>query len=302
MAWPVRQAQPLDPDDAHVNLGALGVDPGDRDGAGLPSQAAGEVERLGMADRVDREVDAAAAGELLHPAARVVLGQVDRHGAERLGRPQPLLHRVDRDHQRRAGRPRHLHRAQAHRAEAEHRDRRARLERVRLRRIAADRVVGGPRHVAGEQRHLVREPLGDTAKGQVGLRDEQELRLRSLQRAERGAVAEDPAGVALVVLGAPAVKAAATGGGVGAQHPVGDRDLAHRVAGGDHGPHVLVADHEAGLDRDAAVVDVEVGAADPGRLDPDHDVVGGGGLGLRALVDPNLAGGLEGDRAHRAGG
>ena len=97
-------------------------------------------------------------------------------------------------------------------------------------------------------------------------------------------MSEDTARVALVVLGPPAVKAAAAGRRVGAQHPVGDRDLAHRVAGGDHRSHVLVADHEAGLDRDAAVVDVEVGAADPGRLDSNHGVVGGDRLGLRALV------------------
>ena len=101
---------------------------------------------------------------------------------------------------------------------------------------------------------------------------------------------------------APAVEAAATGGGVGAEHPVADRDLAHGVAGGDHDSHVLVADHEARLDRDPAVVDVEVGAADSRRLDPDHGIVGGRGLGLRALLHPYLAGGLEGDRPHGAAG
>jgi hypothetical protein len=101
-----------------------------------------------------------------------------------------------------------------------------------------------------------------------------------------------------VVLRAPAVKAAPAGGGVRAQHPVGDRDLADRVAGGDNRPHVFVTDHEAGLDRHAAVIDVEVGAADPRRLDSNHHVVGGGELGLRSLVDPDLPGGLEGDRSH----
>jgi hypothetical protein len=133
-----------------------------------------------MADGVDGEVDAPPAGELLHPGPWVLLGQVDRDGAQRLSRPQPLLHRVDGDHQRRAARPRHLHRAQAHRAQAEHGHGRTRLERIGLRRVAADRVVRGPRHVTGEQRHLVLEPLGEAAKGQVGGRDEQELRLRSL--------------------------------------------------------------------------------------------------------------------------
>ena len=68
----------------------------------------------------------------------------------------------------------------------------------------------------------------------------------------------------------------------------------------EHGADELVADREARLDRHPAVVDVEVGAADAARLDPDQRLVGGADLGVGLLLDPDLARSLEGDGAHRA--
>ena len=104
---------------------------------------------------------------------------------------------------------------------------------------------------------------------------------------------------ALVVeLLAPAEEALAAGGAVGAEDAVADRDPAHVVAGGDHLADELVADHEARLDLHPAVVDVEVRAADPARLDADERVVGREQLGLGDLVDLDLARRLEGDRSH----
>ena len=84
-----------------------------------------------------------------------------------------------------------------------------------------------------------------------------------------------------------------------AEHPVADGDPLDVVAGRQHRADELVADREARLDRDPAVVDVEVGAADPARLDPDQRLVGGADLGIGLLLDPDLAGRLEGDGAHR---
>ena len=160
--------------------------------------------------------------------------------------------------------------------------------------------ITGAHHVAGEQGDVVGEPVGDAAQGQVGARDQQLVGLRPLQRAERLAVPEDAAGVALLKVAAAAEEALAAGGAVGAQDAVALGDLADVVAGREHGADVLVADREAGLDRDPAVVDVQVGAADPGRLDPDHGLVGRGHLGLGLLLDPHLARGLVGDRAHQS--
>ena len=75
--------------------------------------------------------------------------------------------------------------------------------------------------------------------------------------------------------------------------------LVHRVAGRDHLAHELVTDHEARLDLHAAVVDVQVGAADAGRLDLHDRVVGRQQLRLGPLVDAHLARLLEGDRLTR---
>jgi hypothetical protein len=61
-----------------------------------------------------------------------------------------------------------------------------------------------------------------------------------------------------------------------------------------------VADREARLDRHPPVVDVEVRAADPARLDPHQGVVGRDDLRIGLLLDPDLARCLEGDGAHRA--
>ena len=85
-----------------------------------------------------------------------------------------------------------------------------------------------------------------------------------------------------------------------AEHAVADGDPLDVGAGGEHRADELVADREALLDRHPAVEDVKVGAADPARLDADERVVGRPQLGLGLLLDPDLAGRLEGDGAHRS--
>ena len=86
----------------------------------------------------------------------------------------------------------------------------------------------------------------------------------------------------------------------GAEHAVAGRDprdgVAYRLDRADE----LVADREAGFDRDAAVVDVQVRAADAGGLDADDRVVGRGELGVRALLDRDATRLLEGDGEHEA--
>ena len=60
-------------------------------------------------------------------------------------------------------------------------------------------------------------------------------------------------------------------GGVKAtEHAVADGDPLDLLAGRDHRADELVADREAGVDRDAAVVDVEIRAADTARVDADE--------------------------------
>ena len=85
-----------------------------------------------------------------------------------------------------------------------------------------------------------------------------------------------------------------------AEHPIADAHARHGVACGEHRAHELVPDHEAGLHLDAAVIDVEVGAADAGRLHAHDGVVGHQRLGLGPLLDRYATRLLECDGPHLA--
>src|SRR5262245_56701261 len=130
------------------------------------------------------------------------------------------------------------------------------------------------------------------------MRHEQQLGLGPPEVAEGLPMAEDPGLVALVELLAPAEEALPAGGPVGAEHPVADRHPGHLVTGRYDLADELVADHEAGLDLDPPVIDVEIRAADAARLDADDRVVRRQHLRLGDVIDLYLAGRLEGDRAH----
>src|SRR3954470_5230693 len=104
--------------------------------------------------------------------------------------------------------------------------------------------------------------------------------------------------VALVEIAAATEEALTAGGEEGTEHAVAFGDARDCVTGCDHGADVLVPEGEAGLDLDSAVVEMEVGAADAGRLDPDDRLVGCRQLGIGLLVDPDLARGLKGHCAH----
>ena len=125
-------------------------------------------------------------------------------------------------------------------------------------------------------------PSGTRRSVRFGVRHEHLLGLRALERAERLAVAEHAALVALVEVAAAAEEALAAGRAVAAEHAVALGHLGHAVAGRDDRAHELVPEREAGLDRHAAVVDVQVRAADAGGLDAHDGVVALEQLGLRA--------------------
>src|SRR5205823_1643361 len=123
----------------------------------------------------------------------------------------------------------------------------------------------------------------------------------ALEIAQRRAVAVDARVVALLEQALATEEARAAGRVEGAEDTVALRDAGDRVANRLDRPDELVADREAGLDLHAAVVDVQVRAADPGRLDADDRVVGRGQLGVGALLDRDAARLLEGDGAHEGG-
>ena len=60
-----------------MNLLGLRVDADRVDDAGFAGHPDRQIERIGMADRVDRHVDSAVRGQALDNAAWVLLGQVD---------------------------------------------------------------------------------------------------------------------------------------------------------------------------------------------------------------------------------
>ena len=133
------------------------------------------------------------------------------------------------------------------------------------------------------------------------MRHEHLLGLGALERAERLAVAEDAALVALVEVAAAAEEAVAAGRAVAAQHAVALGHLGHAVARREHRADELVPEREAGLDLDAPVVDVQVGAAHARGLHAHDRVVALEQLGLGAVLHLHLAGRLESHGLHGAG-
>src|SRR5688500_10998245 len=104
--------------------------------------------------------------------------------------------------------------------------------------------------------------------------------------------------VAFHVPAAHAEEAPSAGRVEAAEDAVALGDAGDLIACRQHRADELVADREARIDLDPAVVDVEVGPADAGRLDLDDRVVGRLQLGFRLVVDAHLMGRLERDRAH----
>jgi hypothetical protein len=104
--------------------------------------------------------------------------------------------------------------------------------------------------------------------------------------------------IALVVGAAQAEEARAAGCVEAPEHTVADAHPRDVLPGGEDRADELVADREAGLDPDAAVVDMQVRPADAARLDLHDRVIAGLELGLGPILDADLAGGLEGDGSH----
>ena len=101
-----------------------------------------------------------------------------------------------------------------------------------------------------------------------------------------------------VIVAADARGARAAGGVKAAEHALADLGALELGADLKNGADELVPDREPLLDRDAAVVDVQVRAADPARGDLHDHVVGMLQLRLGHVLDRDLSGRLERDGAH----
>src|SRR5690606_32580202 len=120
------------------------------------------------------------------------------------------------------------------------------------------------------------------------------------------AVHADADGVgAQVLLAGAAVAAVAANDVAFGRYPLADPVARHAGPERGHAADELVADHQARADRALAPVvpqiDVQVGAADGGLLDPDQYLVGAG-FGHRHLFHPDALGGFALDqRLHGCG-
>ncbi len=212
-----------------------------------------------------------ATGELADGRDRVLLGVVDDHvGAELLGRLEPAGRHVDRDDQAGAEQPGAGDRRQADRAGADDGDDVARPDLA----VEDADLVGGGQDVGQHEQFLVADPGRHRIGRVVGERDADVLGLGAVDL-----VAEDPATAAgaLPVAGLAAEPARAAGADAGHQHPIADRQVLHgRADLGDRADGLVADDAAVDHRRQVALEDVQVGAADRGRVDP-HDRVGVGG-------------------------
>ena len=142
-----------------MDLGPLGVDAGHRDRPRLPRQPDGQVERIGMADRLDRQVHPPAVGELLdlrRGSCSVRCTGVAPNDSAIARRSSTVSIAITSDA------PAALAACTAQRPDRAHPEDRRRL--ALRQRARVDRVEPGPHHVAGEQaRRRPRAPRGPGA-------------------------------------------------------------------------------------------------------------------------------------------
>ena len=138
--------------------------------------------------------------------------------------------------------------------------------------------------------------VGDPVGGGVGVRDADVLGLGAVD-----AVAEDPAAAfgALPVAPLAAEPAASAAADAGDQDPVARGEPVDAVAGLVDGADRLVAEDPARADLGhVAGQDVQVGAADRGRVDPHDHVAFVGDLRVGDFLPGPLAGSVVHERTH----
>jgi hypothetical protein len=159
----------------------------------------------------------------------------------------------------------------------------------------ADLVAGG-QDVGQHEHRLVRHAVGDPVGGSVGVGDADVLGLSSVD-----VVAENPAALvqALPVASFAAVLAGAARADAGDEDAVARRQPVHAVADFVDGAHGLVAEDPPGAHlRHVAGQDVQIGAADGGRIDPDDGVALVEDLRVRNLFPCLPAGTVVNERSH----
>ena len=159
--------------------------------------------------------------------------------------------------------------------------------------------VAGREDVRDHQRLLVRDRVRNLDHPDVGEGHPRHLRLQAVDRAGRFGPAEKAGArlravrvgvVALREVARPAVRAVAAGNRGGDHHAIPFDEVPHVAARVLHDPDALVAEDRARLHaRHRAADHVQVRAADGRARQADDGVVGVLDLGLRNVVQPNIA-------------
>ena len=236
---------------------ALAVHADIRDPTARPDQLGAELERLGHADRLDRDVRAQAASQLHHLRDGIFVTVVDCHVGPELERLlEASVVEVDRDDPTR-------------RVQLGRHDRR---EPDRARSDDCDRVSGldapvqnadlvGRRQDVGEEEHLlVAQGVWNLVDRRVRERHTGELGLQAVDQ-----MAEDPAATAgaEAVVALLAEAAAPARGDARDEHAVAGRNRRDGRTDLDDGADGLVPENRSRLHlRDISLEDVQVGTAD----------------------------------------
>src|SRR6185312_9328710 len=276
-----------------VQHGRLAVHADVRDPAARPDQLHRQFEGGGGADRLDGHVRAEPPGEVLDDGRRVLRAVVDGHvGAELPGLLESSVGQVDGDDVARAEQPRARDRGQADRPGAHDR------HHVAGPHAAGQHahLVAGGEDVGQHEDRLVAHAVGDPVGRGVGVRDADVLGLGAVD-----AVAEDPAAAfrALPVASLAAESAGSAPADAGDEHPVSRRQAVDVVTDLVDGAHGFVAEDPARTHLGhVAGQDVQVGAADRGRVDSNDHVAFVGDLRVGDFLPGPLAGAVVHERSH----
>ena len=279
----------------HLEL--AGVDPEARQRAARPKDAECRLECLLRSERLDRDVRTTAGRQpadlVEHVHAGVVEHDVGTHPAGHRLTCRVALDADDqaRAHQTRAGRG-----AQSDRALGEDDDRIAESNAAGFGTGEARR-----RDIGQEDDLLVGQVLGDLREVRLGVRHDEELGLRAVDRVPEAPAAERLEPGAMAALRQPARQA---GVALAARRDRADQNtLADLVADEarpelfDH-PDGLVTQDEARPNRVFAFDDVDVRPADRGERDPD-ECLARAGMASCDLLDPDVVGPVEDRGPHR---
>ena len=256
------------------------------------------------ADGVDRAVGPDAARQLADRVDRVVGREVDRLRAGATGHVEPVAMLVD------AQDPPGAHQSRADDAEDAHRTRAEHGNGVALADVGQRGAEPAGREDVREQdRLLVGDLVGQADETGVGVRDPGALGLQPVEAArllgpaeERGARCVRVRAIALGVVARAAVRAGAAGDRRADHDAIARVEVAHAFAELLDDPHAFVTEDAAGLDAGHRAADeVQVGAADGARRQPDDGVLGALQLGFGHVVEADVPDAVEDDGFHARG-